>query len=126
MKSLLQRAAAVAAACVPLAGLTVAVAPAADAAGYATMTVQAGAAARTAPYAESWSFIGWVTSDGWRNPNGQASWVSCWKDAGWATGNYSSNRWFYAYVNYSGGAQPTWAYVHSSYVTNQSAVPACP
>ncbi|MCY0940937.1 MULTISPECIES: hypothetical protein [Streptomyces] len=106
-------------------GAMLTIAPAAHAAGYPTMTVQAGSAARSAPYAESWSFIGWVTSDGWRNPNGQASWVSCYKDAGWATGNYSSNRWFRAYVNYSGGSAPVWAYVHSSFVTNQSSVPAC-
>ncbi|MFD3549233.1 hypothetical protein ACFWUW_27125 [Streptomyces sp. NPDC058655] len=106
-------------------GAMLTIAPAAHAVGYPTMTVQAGSAARSAPYAESWSFIGWVTSDGWRNPNGQASWVSCYKDAGWATGNYSSNRWFKAYVNYSGGSAPVWAYVHSSFVTNQSSVPAC-
>ncbi|MDJ0385296.1 hypothetical protein [Streptomyces sp. G-G2] len=106
-------------------GTTAVIAPTAQASGYAIMTVQAGAAARNAPYAVSSDFIGWVTSDGWRNPNGQASYVACYKDGGWATGNYSSNRWFYAYVNYAGGSVPVWAFVHSSYVTNQSTVPAC-
>lgn len=97
----------------------------AEAAGYATMTVQAGAAARWDPYAQSNTFAGWVTSDGWRNPNGQASWVQCYTDAGWATGNYSSNRWFLAYVNTAGRKAPLWLWVHSSFVTNQSGVPRC-
>ncbi|WP_431682808.1 hypothetical protein [Kitasatospora sp. KL5] len=124
MKSARRRIAGAVAGLLTMASSVLAAAPTAEAAGYATMTVQAGAAARYAPSASS-AFIGWVTSDGWRNPNGQASWVKCWADGGWATGNYSSNRWFNAYVNYSGGRAPVWAYVHSSYVTNQSSVPRC-
>ncbi|MEV6211591.1 hypothetical protein [Kitasatospora sp. NPDC051914] len=125
MKSARRRIAGAVAGLLTMASSVLAAAPTAEAAGYATMTVQAGAAARSAPYQSSATFIGYVSSDGWRNPSGQASWVKCWVDAGWATGNYYSNRWFYAYVNYSGGRVPVWAYVHSSYVTNQSSVPRC-
>ncbi|GAA3036316.1 hypothetical protein [Actinokineospora globicatena] len=88
---------------------------------YATMLVQSGAAARNAPYLNN-TFLGWVTAD--PGSNHQVSWVDCWKDGDWATGNYSSNRWFKAYVTHTGGATQ-WAFVHSSYVTNQSAVRGC-
>jgi hypothetical protein len=132
MMNRIRRSTLVAAVFAALAGGTLMTAPAASAdAGsdvtvqVATMNVQAGAAARSAPYAEPWSFIGWVSSDGWRNPNGQWSWVECWVDAGPATGNYFSHRWFLAYVNYGGGSAPVWAYVHSSYVTSQSSVRNC-
>ncbi|MCJ1708434.1 hypothetical protein [Microbacterium sp. VKM Ac-2923] len=101
------------------------VAAPASAAGYATMTVQAGAAARWDAGVYPNNLVGWVTSDGWRNPKGQSSWVKCYTDGGWATGNYSSNRWFLAYVNIGSRPNPMWLYVHSSFVTNQSGVPRC-
>lgn len=53
--------------------------------------------------------------------NGTPVMMFCWVDAQWATGNYSSNRWFLvgpAYDNHSG-------YVHSSLVANQTSVPDC-
>jgi hypothetical protein len=89
---------------------------------YPTMSVEAGAAARSAPYLNN-TFLGWVTAD----PGSayQASWVSCWKDGDWATGNYSSNRWFKAYVYHTNNPNAVWAFVHSSFVTNQSSVPQC-
>ncbi|CCH31943.1 hypothetical protein ABZ816_42045 [Actinosynnema sp. NPDC047251] len=88
---------------------------------YATMLVQSGAAARSNAYLNN-TFLGWVTAD--PGSDHQVSWVSCWKDGDWATGNYSSNRWFKAYVTHTGGATQ-WAFVHSSYVTNQSPVGVC-
>lgn len=97
----------------------------AHAASYATMNVQAGAAARWDPYVLPGTFEGWVTSDGGLSKV-QKSWVKCYVDAGWATGNYTSNRWFLAYLNTTNtGRTPLWLYVHSSYVTNQSRVPSC-
>lgn len=88
---------------------------------YATMLVQSGAAARTDAYLNN-TFLGWVTAD--PGSNYQVSWVDCWKDGDWATGNYYSNRWFRAYVTHTGGATQ-WAFVHSSFVTNQSTVRVC-
>lgn len=89
---------------------------------YPTMSVQAGAAARSDAYLNN-TFLGWVTAD----PGSayQASWVDCWKDGDWATGNYSSNRWFKAYVYHTNNPNAVWAFVHSSYVTNQSGVRQC-
>jgi hypothetical protein len=51
--------------------------------------------------------------------NGSPVWMLCWTDAQWATGNYSSNRWFYIY-SYNG-----YGYVHSSLVYNQAPSPPC-
>lgn len=44
----------------------------------------------------------------------------CWRDGPFAGGNYTSNRWFQVYAGSTGG------WVHSSLVTDQVAVPACP
>jgi hypothetical protein len=46
--------------------------------------------------------------------------MQCWRDAGWATGRYSSNRWFL--MELSNGQE---GFVHSSFVTNQTSVPNC-
>lgn len=53
--------------------------------------------------------------------NGTKFLMICWTDWQWATGNYTSNRWFYG-ETYSTGS---YGYVHSSYVNNQGAVPRC-
>lgn len=44
----------------------------------------------------------------------------CWRDDRWATGNYSSNRWFF--VRFGGGTE---GYIHSSKVINQVPTPSC-
>lgn len=43
----------------------------------------------------------------------------CWIDDSWATGEYSSNRWFYV------AAAPKKGFIHSSKVTDQVSVPNC-
>src|SRR6266511_3959676 len=45
--------------------------------------------------------------------------MTCWIDDSWATGAYSSNRWFYV-VN---GTKKS--FVHSSWVASQTSVPHC-
>jgi uncharacterized protein YraI len=52
-------------------------------------------------------------------PGGASVTMHCWQDGGWATGIYSSNRWFRV-----SGAGLT-GFVHSSFVLNQTTVPAC-
>lgn len=44
----------------------------------------------------------------------------CWRDGSWATGNYSSNRWFLVYL-----ADGREGFVHSSFVQNQVSSPNC-
>jgi len=56
-------------------------------------------------------------------PNGYAVGMSCWVDAQWTTGNYSSPRWFFVY--YSGGSFYNSGWMHSSLVQNQISVPRC-
>jgi hypothetical protein len=46
--------------------------------------------------------------------------MRCWRDGSWATGAYSSNRWFLIALN--DGQE---GFVHSSYVRNQAPVPNC-
>jgi hypothetical protein len=53
--------------------------------------------------------------------NGTSVLMICWVDAQWATGNYSSNRWFEVEPAYD----PAVGYVHSSLVANQVSVPHC-
>lgn len=55
----------------------------------------------------------------------QRSWVECYADGGWATGNYSSNRWFLVYVHAYASSYAFWGYVHASYVYNQPTVVRC-
>jgi len=49
--------------------------------------------------------------------NTSTVWMECYADGGWATGNYSSNRWFWVWYGSGGG------WVHSSLVFNQASVP---
>jgi hypothetical protein len=93
------------------------------------VNVQAGAAARMSaggPIANLGAFAGWVTPDQFlgRTSNVQKSYVYCYADGAWATGNYSSNRWFQVYVHLSNGKLGRF-FVHSSYVYNQISVPRC-
>ncbi|WP_049796866.1 hypothetical protein [Actinosynnema mirum] len=67
------------------------------------------------------TFLGWVADYGSGYQDAQ---VDCWKDGAWATGDYRGNRWFRAYVSHTGNATQ-WAFAHSSYVTDQSAVRGC-
>lgn len=92
---------------------------------YCCVNVQAGAAARFDPFVGN-NLAGWVTPDAslWWVSNTQESYVSCYADGGWATGNYASNRWFKVYVHLTSGVT-SWYFVHSSYVYNQTRVPAC-
>lgn len=53
--------------------------------------------------------------------NGTSVLMMCYIDAQWATGNYSSNRWFRVEPAYDGSV----GYVHSSLVANQVGVPRC-
>lgn len=46
--------------------------------------------------------------------------MRCWRDGSWATGNYTSNRWFL--VSLTDGRE---GYVHSSFVGSQYATPNC-
>ncbi|OZD85319.1 hypothetical protein CH260_20450 [Rhodococcus sp. 05-2256-B2] len=88
---------------------------------YPIVDVQTGAAARTAPSTASGTLRGYVTWHG----NTQPSWVKCWQDGDWATGNYRTNRWFLVYVNETRDIAPQWLYVHASYVYNQKIVGRC-
>lgn len=53
------------------------------------------------------------------NGSGVAA-MRCWRDESWATGAYSSNRWFLLYL--TDGRE---GYVHSSFVSGQYGVPNC-
>jgi len=92
---------------------------------YCCVNVQAGAAARTDATVAN-NLAGWVTPDQFlgRPSNTQRSYVRCYKDGDWATGNYRSNRWFSVYVNLSNG-RIGYFFAHSSYVYNQTSVPRC-
>lgn len=114
--------------CAVLPAWLTATSPRAEAASYqyCCVNVQAGAAARTDVRVANATFAGWVTPDQFlgRPSNTQRSYVSCYRDGDWATGNYRSNRWFYVYVHLSNG-RLGYFFVHSSYVYNQTRVPAC-
>lgn len=101
-------------------------ASAATQAGYPTAQVEAGASTRTLPYLRSSTYWGYaLVSPGssWL----QTASVMCWWDGDWATGNYSTNRWFRVLVweNYDGYNVPRWLFVHASYVFNQPVVRHC-
>jgi hypothetical protein len=53
------------------------------------------------------------------------TWITmrCWVDSQWATGNYSSPRWFR--VSFSGSDFYTEGFVHSSLVAYQAWTPHC-
>lgn len=51
--------------------------------------------------------------------NGLHVTMMCWKDAAWATGAYTSNRWFWVDTDIVAG------WVHSSLVQGQTSVPRC-
>lgn len=94
--------------------------------GYPTASVAFGASTRTAPRVRSNTYWGYA----YRNPNfssNQTVSVSCYYDGDWATGNYSSNRWFRVLVweSYDGYNTPRWLFVHASYVYNQPSVGPC-
>ena len=55
----------------------------------------------------------------------QGAGVKCYEDGSWATGNYSTNRWFLVYVTRTGSSWAFWGYVHASYVYNQPRVVRC-
>jgi len=55
----------------------------------------------------------------------QRSWVKCYQDGDYATGNYYTNRWFQVYVTATGSSWAFWGYVHASYVYNQPVVGPC-
>lgn len=100
----------------------VATAPNAEAAAtYPTAQVQAGvyirACASTACVTQGTVAGSWYSDT-------QPSWVSCYADGGWATGNYRTNRWFRVYVTAAGGAT-FWGFVHASYVYDQPVVGRC-
>lgn len=105
-------------------------AQAATAAGYPTGTVDFMASTRTEPYLTAYgqdTYWGFALRNPGSTANDQTVAVGCWWDGDWATGNYSSNRWFdvYVYESYDGYDVPRWLFVHSSYVTNQPRVPEC-
>jgi hypothetical protein len=86
----------------------------AQASGWATIRSNSGGAwLRAQPTTASYGqeYLGNVTS----------VLMICWIDAQWATGNYSSNRWFRVEPAYD----PAVGYVHSSLVANQVTVPHC-
>lgn len=91
---------------------------------YPTADVQGGVYARTGP-STGYDPFGTVLGD-WPYSNTQRSWVKCYADGGWATGNYRTNRWFLVYLYTTRtGYQARWLYVHASYVYNQPRVGRC-
>lgn len=52
---------------------------------------------------------------------GDPVYILCYTDGQWATGNYSTNRWFYIYVADAG----RYGYVNASLVFNQASSPHC-
>lgn len=95
----------------------------AAAAPYPTAEVQVGANIRSCASTACGSY-GTVGRDTWGKST-QTSWVSCYADGGWATGNYRTNRWFRVYVTRTGSSYAFWGYVHASYVYNQPRVVRC-
>jgi hypothetical protein len=95
--------------------------------GYPTATVQYGASTRTLPYLRSSTYWGYALRNPGMSSGNQTVSVACWWDGDWATGNYTTNRWFrvLVYENYDGYAVPRWLFVHASYVYNQPVVRHC-
>ena len=92
----------------------IAAASPASAAGWATIRSNSGGAwlrAQPSTSAYGMEYLG----------NGTSVLMMCYVDAQWATGNYSSNRWFKVEPAYD----PAVGYVHSSLVANQVGVPRC-
>jgi hypothetical protein len=123
---LTRSAAGVLAACLAMAALiSPATARAATTGGYPSAIVQYGASTRTAPYLSN-TYWGYALHDPGTSGNQTVS-VMCWYDGDWATGNYTTNRWFRVLVweNYDGHGTPRWLFVHASYVYNQPSVRQC-
>lgn len=93
-------------------------------AAYPTGLVAVGANVRACTNTVNCYPFGQVANDGSWSSSYQLSYVKCYQDGSWATGAYSSNRWFNVYVTLTNG-QTVWGFVHSSYVDNQPTVGAC-
>ena len=91
--------------------------------GYPNALVQFGASARSLPYLGSNTYEGFVTHP-LGTLNNQTAAVLCWYDGDWATGNYTTNRWFKVEVATT-YFNAVWAFVHASYVYNQPTVRQC-
>ncbi|WP_433077791.1 hypothetical protein ACQP1P_35500 [Dactylosporangium sp. CA-052675] len=100
---------------------------AAPTAGYPNALVEYLASTRTMPSVSDSTYWGYALSKGPGLSGRQTVAVGCWQDGDWATGNYSTNRWFKVYVweSYNGFDNPQWLFVHASYVYNQPVVPRC-
>jgi hypothetical protein len=109
-------------------GFSAVPAHAATQAGYPNALVEYGASTRTLPYVRSNTYWGYaLRENGSVNAPRQTVAVGCWYDGDWATGNYSTNRWFRVLVweSYDGYGTPRWLFVHASYIYNQPSVPRC-
>jgi hypothetical protein len=95
--------------------------------GYPVATAEYGASARSLPYLTSDTYWGYVLRNPGATSGNQTVSVTCWYDGDWATGNYSTNRWFKVLVweSYDGYNVPRWLFVHASYVFNQPSVRQC-
>lgn len=93
-------------------------------AAYPTGLVAVGANVRACANTTSCYPFGQVANDGSWGSSYQVSYVACYQDGSWATGAYSSNRWFNVYVTLTNG-QTRWGFVHSSYVDRQPSVGRC-
>ncbi|MFI5916826.1 hypothetical protein [Dactylosporangium sp. NPDC051541] len=95
---------------------------------YPNALVEYMASTRTGPYVNSGTYWGYALRQSYAaNAPRQTVAVGCWWDGDWATGNYSTNRWFRVLVweSYDGYDVPRWLFVHASYVYNQPTVPHC-
>ncbi|GAA3268644.1 hypothetical protein Dvina_17160 [Dactylosporangium vinaceum] len=109
---------------------TVTPAQAAPASGYPNALVEYMASTRTEPYLAingQDTYWGYALRQAPNSTARQTVAVGCWWDGDWATGNYSTNRWFDVLVweSYDGYSVPRWLFVHASYVYNQPSVPRC-
>lgn len=89
----------------------------AQASGYGSISSNSGGAyIRAQPYANAMTY-GYFG-------NGTSLYIYCYRDAGWALGNYWTNRWFQTNVpSYRYGSPE--AYISASVVWPQPAVPRC-
>jgi hypothetical protein len=95
---------------------------------YPNALVEYMASTRTLPYVRSDTYWGYALRQSYAaNAPRQTVAVGCWWDGDWATGNYSTNRWFKVLVweSYDGYNVPRWLFVHASYIYNQPVVPHC-
>jgi len=97
---------------------------------YPNALVEYMASTRTEPYFTAFgqdTYWGYALHQAPGSSARQTVAVGCWWDGDWATGNYSTNRWFDVFVweSYDGYSVPRWLFVHASYVYNQPAVPQC-